>query len=307
MNPDQLFQLLIAGLTIGSVYALIALGFVVIYNVTGVINLAQGEFAMLGALLAITLSGETGLFNRTLTVDLGLPLPLAVVAATLLVMLVGMLVYQFAIRLVRAGSVIVQIIITIGIAIALRGGALIVWGTDPYRLPDFSEGAPLHIGTAVLTRQDVWVIGTAAVLLVLLALFFQRTMLGKGLRACSINRTAARLMGINVSQMMLLAFALSAGIGALAGIVIAPKTFVGYEAGTFLTLKGFIAATVGGLENETGAVIGGVALGVLETLAAGYLSSGYKDAIAVLVLILVLVLQTSGMLRRGAAREAAGI
>jgi len=206
-----------------SIYALIALGFVVIHNVTGVINFAQGEFAMLGALVAITLSQDTSLFNRSVAVRLDWPLPVSIAVATLLVTVIGMALYRFAIRPARTRSVIVQIIITIGAAIALRGVALIVWGTDPYRLPSFTNGAPIRIGQAVMTQQDLWMIGTALILLVLLYIFFQRTLIGKALRACSINRTAARLMGINVNTMTFLAFALSAGIGALAGIVVAPR------------------------------------------------------------------------------------
>lgn len=308
MSPDQLFQLLIAGLTIGSIYALIALGFVVIHNVTGVINLAQGEFAMLGALIAITLTSETPLFHRAFTVNWNLPLFIGIVLATVLVMGVGALVYWIVVRAPRTDSVIIQIIITIGIAITLRGIALITWGTDPFRLPEFSAGPPIQIGSAVLTRQDLWVIGSAFALMVLLYLFFQHTFIGTSLRACAVNRTAARLMGINVSYMMLLAFVLSAGIGALAGIVIAPKTFMGYDTGTYLGLKGFVAAIViGGLSDERGAIVGGLLLGVLEIFAAALISSGYKDAIAFLVLIAVLFVQTTGILRRGAKREAAGV
>lgn len=307
MNSDQILQLIIAGITVGSIYALIALGFVVIHNVTGVINFAQGEFAMLGALIAITLSQNTPIFNRSVTIGLGWPLPIAIIVATLLVALIGMALYRFAIRPARTRSVIVQIIITIGASIALRGLALITWSTDPYRLPNFTDGAPMHIGQAVITQQDLWMIGTALVLLLLLYLFFQRTLLGKALRACAINRTAASLMGINVNNMTFLAFALSAGIGALAGIVITPKTFMSYDSGAFLGLKGFVAAAIGGLENETSAVIGGLALGLLETLAAGLLSSGYKDAIAFIVLFIILFLQASGIWRRGGSRDTAGV
>ena len=307
LNSDQILQLMIAGITVGSIYALIALGFVVIHNVTGVINFAQGEFAMLGALIAVTLSQDTSLLNRSVAVGLNWPLPVAIVAATLLVAAIGMALYRFAIRPARTRSVIVQIIITIGAAIALRGAALIVWSTDPYRLPNFTEGAPMHIGQAVITQQDLWMIGTALVLLLLLYLFFQRTLLGKALRACAINRTAAYLMGINVNTMTFLAFALSAGIGALAGIVITPKTFMSYDTGAFLGLKGFVAAAAGGLKDETSAVVGGLALGLLETLAAGYLSSGYKDAIAFIALFIILFFQASGIWRRSGSQETAGV
>ena len=182
---SQIVQLLFAGITVGSIYALIALGFVVIYNVTGIINFAQGEFAMLGAMITITLSEKTSIFNRVLTVTLNWPLPIAIIASVALVSLIGIILYQFAIKAAKGASVVSLIIITIGASIALRGFALITWSTDPFRLPNFTTGAPIQSMGAYFVLQNFWVIGTTIVILLGLYLFFERTMLGKALRACS--------------------------------------------------------------------------------------------------------------------------
>ncbi len=305
--PSQIVQLLFSGITVGSIYALIALGFVVIYNVTGIINFAQGEFAVLGALIAVTLSQDTPIFGRAVKVTLDLPLPIAIVAAVLIVSVIGILLYELAIRPAKGASVVSLIIITIGASITLRGLALITWSTDPFRLPNFTVGAPLQIFGAFLILQNFWVIGAAAVILMLLFLFFERTMTGKALRACSINRLAARLMGIDINRMAMFSFALSAAIGAIAGIVITPSTFMGYDSGELLGLKGFVAAIMGGMDSAVGAVIGGLALGILEALGAGFISSAYKDAIAFVMLFLILAARLSGLLGASAKQQESGL
>lgn len=304
---SQIVQLLFAGITVGSIYALIALGFVVIHNVTGIINFAQGEFAMLGALIAITLSEKTSLFNRVLIVTLNWPLPVAIVASVAIVSLIGMALYQLAIRTAKGASVVSLIIITIGASIALRGMALIVWSTDPFRLPNFTVGAPIQFMGAYLILQNFWVITTTMAILVGLYFFFERTMLGKALRACSINRIAARLMGIDINKMAMFSFALSAAIGAIGGIVIAPSTPMAYESGELLGLKGFVAAIMGGMDSAVGAVVGGLVLGILEALGAGFISSAYKDAIAFIVLFAILAARLSGLLGQGAKQQESGL
>lgn len=298
---SQILQLLFAGITVGSIYALIALGFVVIHSVTGIINFAQGDFAMLGALIAITLSTKTPIFNRVLVAEFNLPLPIAILGAVLIVAALGAVLYLVAILPARGASIISLIIITIGAHFALQGASLIAWAADPYGLPTFTRGEPLELRGAILTRQNMWVIGTTLVILLGLYIFFERTLVGKAFRACAINRTAARLMGINSNLMALLAFVLSAAVGAIAGIVITPSTFMSYDSGTFLSLKGFVAAAMGGLNSATGAVIGGLLLGIFETVAAGswYLPSSYKDAVAFIVLFIVLFLQMRGVTIRG--------
>ncbi len=257
---------------------------------------------MLGALITVTLHDKTPLFNRVVVAEVYWPLPLAALVSVLLVTLIGAGLYTLAIRPARGASILSLIIITIGASITFRGFGLIAWWTDPYPLPAFTPGPPLEIGGAILTRQNLWVMGTTGLILVLLYLFFEHTMTGKALRACAINRDAARLMGINTERMALFAFALSAGVSALAGIVITPSTFMGYDSGTFLSLKGFVAAIIGGLVSAPGAVIGGLLLGIVEALGAGLGPSAYKDAVAIVVLFMILLLRVGR--RQGRQAEA---
>ncbi len=305
---DQLLQFLLSGITVGSIYALIALGFVTIYNVTGIINFAQGEFAVYGALIAITVFQKSRLLSGNVNIDVGWPLPVAALFSIGVTTLLGLLLYRLGIQTARKASTLSMIIITIGAALVMKGVALLVWGTDPFRLPVFTQGTPFKIGGAILTRQSVWVIAVTAVLLLLLYLFFNYTLTGKALRACSVNSGAARLMGINPQRMALLAFGLSAAITAVAGIVIVPSTFMTYDRGLILSLKGFVAATIGGMSSPVGAVVGGLLLGILEAFSAGLLSSGYKDAISFIVLFIVLAAQLGGLLRgRTVVAEQAGL
>lgn len=288
--PDYSFsdylQFLLSGLSTGSIYALVALGIVIIYSVTGIINLAQGEYAMLGAMFAVTFA------------EWGAPLLLAFVAAILVTILVGLLIERLTVNPVRTASPVTLIIITVGVSIIIRGIALLIWGTMPHSLPEFTPGAPLHIFGAIVSRQRLWIVGTTAVVLLFLSYLLERTLLGKALRACAINQLAASFMGIGPGQMARFAFGLSGALGAAAGIVIAPLTLVSYDMGLMLGLKGFVAAVIGGLVSTPGAVIGGLLLGVLESLAAGLLSSGMKDAIAFLVLFVVLLWRAEGMTLR---------
>ncbi len=271
-------QWIASGLTLGAVYALIALGFVMIYAVTDVINLAQGEFVMLGALVTVSL------------VRAKWPLLPAAVLAVVLTMAIGAAVQLLALRPARGASIMTLIIITIGVSIVLRGGALLLWGTDNYRLEPFTRGRPFELGLATIKRQSLWVVGTLVVCSLGLYLFFNRTMLGRGLRACAINPTAARLMGVRPGRMAVLSFALSAGLGAVAGIVIAPEYFASYDMGFGLGLKGFVAAIVGGLTNPVGAVLGGLLIGVLEAVGGG-IRGAYKEAVAFVVLLVVLLIR----------------
>jgi len=280
---DLLFQLLVTGITVGSLYALIGLGFALIYNASDVVNFAQGEFVMLGAMTAIAL------------LKFGLPLPLAALLATLATVAIGLLLERFAIEPAASTSVVTTIIITIGAAIFLRGAALLLWGKDFHALPAFSGDTPLKLGSATLLPQSLWVLGVTALLVMMVRIFFDHTLLGKALLACSFNRVAAQAVGINVKIMLGLAYGLSAGLGAIAGILIAPITFSSYEAGAMLGLKGFSAAIVGGIGNPMGAVAGGVLLGVLESLGAGLISSGYKDAIAFVFVLMVLFFEPTGL------------
>lgn len=280
---EQWLQFLVAGVTVGSTYALVGLGFALIYNASDVVNFAQGEFVMLGAMIAIALLAA------------GVPLAFAAILAILMTIVIGLGLARFAIEPAVGASVVTTIIITIGAAIFLRGLAMLLWGKDFHSLPTFSSDTPIRLGNTTLLPQNLWVLGVTVVLVVLVRFFFNRTLLGKALLACSFNRAAAQLVGINVRVMLRLAYALSAGLGAMAGILIAPIAFSSYEAGVMLGLKGFSAAIVGGIGNPMGAVAGGLLLGILEALGAGLISSGYKDAVAFLVVLLVLFFQPTGL------------
>lgn len=281
---DQILQFLLTGITVGATYALVALGFAIIYNASDVVNFAQGEFVMMGAMSAVALSAGNGL-----------PMPVALLGAVLITVCVGMLLQRFAIAPARGASVVTTIIITIGASIFLRGIALLVWGKDIFAMPHFSGEVPIHIGEATLLPQNLWVMGGAAVMVIGVHYFFNHTTHGKAILACSCNRTAAHLVGINVGMMMLVAYGLSAFLGAMAGILVAPITFTSYDAGVMLGLKGFSAAILGGMGNPMGAVAGGLLLGLIESLSAGLISSGYKDAIGFVILLLVLFFRPSGL------------
>ncbi len=247
---------------------------------------------MLGAMSAIALTaGE------------GVPLVPAILVAVLVTMVVGLMLQRFAIAPARGITVVGTIIITIGASIFLRGLALLLWGKDIHALPHFSGESPIRLGNVTLLPQNLWVMGGTAVLVLAVHLFFNRTLLGKAILACSCNKAAAQLVGIDVGRMLLVAYGLSALLGAMAGVLVTPITFTSYDAGIMLGLKGFSAAVLGGMGNPMGAVAGGLVLGLVESLAAGLISSGYKDAIAFVILLLVLFLRPSGLFGRASAER----
>jgi branched-chain amino acid transport system permease protein len=279
-----LLQYLISGLTNGAIYALIALGFGIIYNTTTIINFAQGEMVMLGAMAAISFY------------HLHPSLPLAFVAGMGVVTLIGLVFERLALRPVKDPSPITLIIITVGGAVFIKGVAMLIWGKDAYPLPPFTGNVPIHLGGATVLSQNLWVMGLTAALVLALEAFFRFTLAGKAMRACAFNSRAARLMGISAGRMVQLSFGLAAALGAGAGILIAPLTLGVYDMGLMLGLKGFSAAIIGGLGSLLGGVLGGLVLGVAESLATGFISSGYRDAVAFLLLLLVLFLRPQGLL-----------
>ena len=276
-------QFAASGLTVGAVYALVALGFTLIYNASGVINFAQGEFVMLGGMA--TVFGAAA----------GFPLPVAALLAVALAVAAGLLLDRFAIRPARHASPIVLIIITIGAAFVIRGLAQIFFDKEFHRLPGFSGDAPVRLGGAAILPQTFWILAGTAAILSVLWWFLTRTMPGKALRATAVNRLAADLVGIDTRKVNALAFAVSAGIGAAAGILITPITLTNYDIGTMLALKGFVASVLGGMGNPIGAVAGGLLLGLIEAFGAGYISSNYKDAAAIIVLLLLLFVRPTGL------------
>jgi len=283
---SEFLQFLFSGLTVGSVYALVALGFTLIYNASDVVNFAQGEFVMLGGMVTVFVSAA------------GVPLPIAAMIAICASIMVGLLLYWLAIAPARDASAVSVIIITIGASILLKGLAQVVFDKQFHKLPSFSGDAPIDLLGASILPQSLWVIGGTAVAVAVLYAFLEKTLLGKAVLATSASRLAARLVGINTATIMALSFGGSAAIGALAGILVTPITLTSYDVGTMMALKGFAAAMLGGMGNPLGAVVGGLLLGLLETMGAGYLSSTYKDAFAFIMILLVLFAMPQGLLGR---------
>lgn len=279
----QFMQFVFSGVTVGATYALAALGFSIIYNASGIINFAQGEFMMLGGMAAAFLTAA------------GIPLPLAIALAVIIVALTGLIVEKLMIEPARDAEIVSIIIITIGISMILRGFVEVFLGKANHSLPHFSSDKPLAALGATILPQSLWVLGVSTALVVALALFFARTRTGKSMLAASYNRLAAQLVGVNTNSVLLLSFVLSAVIGATGGILIAPIATTSYDSGLMLGLKGFVAATLGGLGNGFGAVFGGLFLGLFEALTAGYISSSYKDAAPFLLILIILVVRPQGL------------
>jgi len=284
MNVSDVLQFMFMGIERGAIYALIAIGFNMIYNATGIINFAQGEFVMLGGLMMVTL-----------TMTANLSIPFAFLLSVAFVTVVGILMERLTINPVKEPTVLRLIIITIAVSILLKGAAMCFWGKGSHYMRQFTPGDPLEFFGATIMPQTLWVIGILAVVVIGYSLFFNFTLIGKCMRACAINRDSARLIGINDRMMVMLSFALSAGIGAVAGIIITPIIQMDYSRGALLGLKGFGAAVLGGLGNSGGAVVAGLMLGILEALSGGYISSHYMDAIALIVMLCVLFIRPGGI------------
>jgi branched-chain amino acid transport system permease protein len=284
MQFDQLLQYTLSGLSTGAIYALIGIGFSIIYNATGIINFAQGEFVMLGGMFTL-------FFLETLKLPLWAAIPCAIAASTV----AGLLFERLAIRPLRQPTPINLVIITIGGSILIRGLSMLLWGKDTHAIPPFSGDEPIAIGGATILPQHLWILGITLIIIAINKFYFYYTISGKAMRACAYNRRAAGLVGIDVRRMVLFSFIISSAMGSVAGIIVAPLTMTAYDVGVMLGLKGFCAAIIGGMSSGVSTVIGGLILGVLESLGAGLISSGYKDAIAFIILLLILFFRPQGL------------
>jgi branched-chain amino acid transport system permease protein len=233
--------------------------------------------------------------GAVLFVRMGLPLPLAILAAIAVAVLIGMLIEKLAIEPAGNAEVVTLIIITIGVSLTLRGLVQVGLGKGTFSLPAFSGDHPIDILGATLLPQSLWVFGVTAVVVMALAWFFGKTITGKAMLATAHNKLAAKLVGINTRYILLLSFGLSAGLGALGGILVAPMNYTSYDAGVMLGLKGFVAATLGGLGSGLGAIAGGLLLGIVEAMTAGYFSSSYKDATPFILILLILFFRPQGL------------
>ena len=282
----ELLQFVFSGLTVGAIYALVALGFTLIYKASDIINFAQGEFVMLGGMTTVFVAHA------------GVPLPLSALIAIIATTAIGLALHRFAIEPARGATSVALIMITIGASIFLRGTAQIVFDRRFHSLPPLLGADPIQFGGAAILPQSLVVLATAAAIVVLLWLFIERTIFGKAVIATAANRLAARLVGVDTRRIVAFSFAVSAAMGAIAGVLITPITLTSYDAGTLLALKGFAAAMLGGIGSAPGAVVGGILIGMFEALAAGYLSSNYKDAVAFLIILIVLVAIPQGLFGR---------
>ncbi len=281
-------QFVASGLTNGAIYALVGMGFAIVFNASNLINFAQGEFVMLGGMLTAFLVTTTGLLPSWAAV------PLAVVAAGLL----GALLYTAAIRPAGKAGLASLIIITIGVSVLIRGIVQVVLGKQDFMTPPFSGEASLHVLGASITRQSLWVVGALILTSLALKWFFDVSVFGRAMRATAQSPLAASLVGIDVHKVLMASFALAGGLGALAGALVTPISLTRYDLGITLGLKGFAAGMLGGLNNPFGALGGGLLLGLSEALAGGYVSSGYQDAVAFVIIIVVLCTRPQGMFGR---------
>lgn len=284
----DLLQLVFSGLAQGSVYGLVALGFVAIFAVREIVNLVQGEYAALAGLAAISAVGA------------GLPLLVAVLVVIPLVIGVAVLLERMTIAPIKKMTPLTSIILTLGVSTAVKAVMLLIWGPEAKGLPTF-PGTDVTIGGVSIRSQELWVLGIAAIVAYAVIWFYEHTVRGKSLRACAEQPVAARLVGISPRTATVVAFAVAGFAGAVAGVVGSPIYLSAWSSGLSLGLKGFVAATLGGLTSLRVAMIGGMLLGVLENLVAGYLSSGYRDAVAFVVLVLVLLFRPHGLASKTSA------
>jgi branched-chain amino acid transport system permease protein len=278
-------QLLAAGITIGAIYALVALGFVTIVRASQIINFAQGEFVMLGGVV-------TFFFIK----GAGLPFPLAALMAVTAVVIIGFLLHLLVIYPLRKASVLILIMATVGASMVLSNTSALLFGTLPKALPPFSGEHPLDIGGISVAPQSLWVIGATFLVFLFLYLLSHRTLLGKAMEASSTDPLGADLAGIARNLMVFFAFGVSAGMGAIAGVLVTPLFYTSYNSGTLLGLKGFIAAVLGGWGKNSGAILGGFVLGVVESVSIAFIPSGYKDGVAFVALLLILYFRPKGIL-----------
>jgi branched-chain amino acid transport system permease protein len=291
MDMGLVFQTLVSGISIGCVYGLIGIGFCVIYNASGIVNFAQGAFVMLG-----------GMVTYVLLERYHLPYLLAAVIAILFVALVGACVERLVVRPLwnRGAPVFVMILATLAAQIVIERLTYLAVDDQPKTLPAFVDLPPIMIGRLAINYQSLWIMGGSLLIVVALGVFFKRTRLGKGMRACSINAEAAALQGIPVSTMLTLSFALSAVLGALAGVLLTPTQYTAFNMGVPFAISGFIAAIIGGFGRPSGAFLGGIMLGVIQALAILALGAGFKNVAALSLLLLFLFARPSGIL--GSAR-----
>ncbi|MEP7457264.1 branched-chain amino acid ABC transporter permease [Phyllobacterium sp. SB3] len=290
-ESSALAQVLVSGIGVGCIYGLIAIGFCVIYNASGIVNFSQGAFVMLG-----------GMLTHFFMTYYNFPMPVAAVTAVVLVVVVGVAIERLVVRPLwnRNASMFAMILATLAVQIVVERATLLFLGDQPKALPVFTDLPPIMLGSVAVSYQLLWNVGASILLVVILGVFFKRTLIGKALRACAVDRQAAQLQGIPVSRMLSLAFAISAGLGAIAGILIAPTQYTAFNVGTPFAISGFIAAIIGGFGRPVGAFAGGLVLGVSQSFASVAFGSGQKNIAALTILLIFLFFRPSGIMGKAA-------
>jgi branched-chain amino acid transport system permease protein len=281
----------VSGLATGCVYALIALGFVLIFKATDVVNFAQGEFVM-----------ASGFMSYTLLIGLGLPYGLVLVATIVLSGLMGVVLERVVVRPIMDAPIFSIVIATIGASIVLRSSAGIVYGYDVLPLPTIFSKDPIRLGVVQFTAMDIGVIGSSLVIMLALYLFFKLTKTGMAMRATAQSQTAARLMGVSIKRIFSLTWAISAAIGGVAGVLIAPIIYLDPNLG-FIGVKAFAGAILGGFGSIPGAIVGGMLLGIIENLSGYFFNAGIKQVSTYILLILVLVVRPAGLFGAAPVRK----
>lgn len=284
-DVTTLVQFLVSGVALGCIFGLVAIGFSVIFNASGIVNFAQGSFVMLGGILTYV------------TYKAGIPLPVAAVLAVLLTGVIGAGLELFVIRPLfrRQTPLFVMILATLAFAIICENVVLHAVSDQPLSFPSFTPGEPINLSGVVIDQQIFWIIGTSLMLVLALGLVYRFTLFGKAMRACAINPEVARILAIPVERMLSYSFALSAALGAVGGVLITPTQYTAYHIAIPIGVSGFIAAIIGGLGNPGGAFIGGLVLGVVQSFAILFFDAGYKEIVAFSVLLVVMYLVPNGL------------
>jgi branched-chain amino acid transport system permease protein len=285
-------QLVVSGLAIGSIYALLALSLVLINKATDVVNFAQGEMAMFGTFICYAVLTKAQA-----------PLLLVLMLAAPIGAFVGIATERIAMRPLRSAPQINALIATIGLWMVFHHGAGWIWGYDPVRFPSLFSSHPVVLLGARIAANSIGTICVSVLVMVLLYLFFERTRTGIAMRAASMNRHAAALMGVNVDRVATLAWALAAAISVVSGLLIAPLTFLDFEMMFAVLLKAFAGAILGGFNSLPGAVVGCLTIGVIENLFAAYLSTAFKDSFAFAIIVVVLMFRPHGLFTRVAGKK----
>jgi len=279
-------QMIVSGIAVGAIYGLVALGIVLVFKATGVLNFAHGEGVMLSTFVAFTL------------LKWKLPYALVVVLTLLFSAAFGMLIERLVIRRFVGKSLLVSGIATLGLFLLFGDVAVWIWGKDPFEFPGIFSQKPILVGGIAISAADLGIVGTAAVLAAALFAFFRFTRLGIAMQACMDNPTAARLMGIPLRRIHSLSWALSSMIGAVAGLLIAPVTFLHFSMMQHVLHFAFASAVLGGILSLPGSLIGGIVIGITANLTGAYVSSTWKEVMPFLVMLAILIVRPQGLLAR---------